>query len=311
MIDTQISGIPLQGEKSDSILNQIRQMKQEDADWKDWKFLVLLLMLLGLTTDLLFAQPYVDPIQVRYQYAMDNGPVTPFSHLWIGGDLPITVKKNTYLLFSPSYEEWQLDMDDPENIYPKMQSVILPLGVIFPINDSRWSLTFIQMHRWNGNTLFQERIYQMGGAALVGYTIKEKQKFSVGVYMNEEFFGLFTIPLFGVDWQLNERNYLFGTLPGRLSFEHTFGRSWYGGFTFRSPNNSYRLPNGEFIRLQDNQVSLYLDYYPAKNICFTLEPGYGIFRKIRTGLNNRDYLTEVDWGDGMFIKLSLAYRVRL
>lgn len=274
------------------------------------KFWLILALILGVGI-FLGAQPYVDPIQIRYQHSFNNGKATPFTHLWIGGDLPLEVNKNAYLLISPSYEEWNLDLNNAENIYPKLQSLLLPVGVIVPVNDSKWSVTFIQMHRWNGTVMFQEKTYQMGGAVFASYARKDKQKFSLGVYVNEEFFGAFIIPLFGVDWQLDDRNYLFGMLPGRLSFEHQFNKSWYGGFTFRAPTNSYRLPNGEFIRLDDNQLSLYLDYYPAKNLTLTLEPGMGIFRKIRTGLNNRDYLTEVNWGDGPFVKLSMAYRVRL
>jgi hypothetical protein len=110
---------------------------------------------------------------------------------------------------------------------------------------------------------------------------------------------------------MDQKNYFFGLLPGRFTWEHQFNNRLYGGMTFRAITNSYRLQNGQYLRIDDNQLSTFLDMYPLKNICFTLEPGYGILRKLRTGTNNRDYITDEKWGDGLFIKLSAAYRIRL
>ena len=81
--------------------------------------------------------------------------------------------------------------------------------------------------------------------------------------------------------------------------------------TFRAITNSYRLKNGQYLRIDDNQLSAFLDIYTVKNICFTLEPGYGILRKLRNGTEKKTYTTTDKWGDGFFIKLSAVYRVRL
>jgi len=83
------------------------------------------------------------------------------------------------------------------------------------------------------------------------------------------------------------------------------------GASFRAITNSYRLSNGSYIRIDDNQVSAYLDYYPAKHIALTLEPGYGIFRKLRTGIDRKNYIVDYDWNDGPFVKLSASWRIRL
>ena len=122
----------------------------------------------------------------------------------------------------------------------------------------------------------------------------------------------YVIPLAGIDWKINNNNYLFGLLPGRLTFEHRLNNSLYTGATFRAITNSYRLNNGNYLRIDDNQISLYLDYYPAKHVAITLEPGYGIFRKLRSGNgHNKNYISDYNWNDGAFIKLSAAYRIRL
>jgi hypothetical protein len=260
-----------------------------------------------------WSQPFVDPLQMRYTYGFrnTNAEATPHTHLWIGCDLPVKLKENMYLVFSPTYEQWQIDSADTEKLFPVVRSFSFPVGLLVPFKQSKWSLTLLPVLRSNGEKLFGENTLQFGGATLVTYARKPKQKFRLGLYVNNEFFGLYFVPLLGTDWRIDEKNYLFGVLPGRLTFEHQWSEKWYGGITFRAITNSYRFSNGQFMRLDDNQVSLFMDYYLTKHICVTLEPGYGLLRKLRTGENKEEYLREVEWGDGPFIKLSSSYRIRL
>jgi len=97
-----------------------------------------------------------------------------------------------------------------------------------------------------------------------------------------------------------------------FSYEHKLSDIFYTGATFRAITNPYRFKNRNYLCIDDNQLSLYLDYYPAKNIVSTLEPGYGIVRKLRLGNDhNKNYIKDFDWNDGMFIKVSASYRIRL
>lgn len=259
------------------------------------------------------AQPFIDPVQVRYMHGFRQAgsDAAPFAHLYAGCDLPWQLGHGRLLLFSPTYELWHLDSVGAHNPYPTLHSLGLPIGIILPIRNSKWTLTLIPIVRTNGEKLFAEKTFQAAGVVLANFARRPNQQFRAGVYVSREFFGLFVIPLLGVDWRIDERNYVFGVLPGRLTFEHKWSEKIYGGATFRAPTNSYRLAVGDFIRLDDNQVSLYLDYYPTRNLCLTLEPGYGLFRRFRKGRDGRDYLREVQWSNGIFLKLSAAYRVRL
>ena len=260
----------------------------------------------------LTAQPYIDPIQVRYMQAFrtPKTPATPFTHLYAGSDLPVRMKGDAILLFSPYYDQWNLDSAQTDGMYPTVHSLALPVGLIMPIKDTKWTLTVLPFVRTNGEELFGDRTFQFGGAALAGLALKPHQKFRLGVYASGEFFGLFIIPLLGVDWRIDDRNYLFGVLPGRLTFEHQWNDRLFGGATFRAPTTSYRFADGSFIRLDDNQISAFVDYYITKEFCVTVEPGYGLLRRIRTGVNTAEYLTKVHWGDGFFLKVSAAYRIR-
>ncbi len=271
-----------------------------------------LILIFSTLSFCLSAQPYVDPLQLRYTRAFrkPGAFATAHEHLLTGSDLPLKLKENTYLLLSPFYEQWRIDSATKKQIVPGVKSLALPVGLILPLNK-KWSLTVMPTLRTNGETLFGSKTIQFGGALFTSYTRKPGQKLRFGVYMNKECFGLFIMPLLGTDWRIDKKNYLFGMLPGRMTFEHQWTKNFFGGFTFRAITNSYRLDNGRYLRLEDNQLSGFLDLYAAKHLCFTLEPGFGLLRKIRTGLNDKNYLSVRNWGDGPFIKLSAAYRVRL
>ncbi|HSC54113.1 MAG TPA: hypothetical protein VLC98_10845 [Phnomibacter sp.] len=258
------------------------------------------------------AQPYVDPIQIRFTYAFQNktGEATPFTHLWVGSDLPIKLKDRTYQLLSPYYENWALDSAGTDNILPTVHSIAFPMGFIIPLRNPKWTMNLMPIVRTNGEKLFGEKTFQIGGVAFWSYEKAPGKKIRMGAYANSDFFGFFFMPLLGADWRIDKRNYIFGLLPGRLTYEHQFSKCLYGGSTFRAITNSYRFENGEYVRLDDNQISLYLDAYVAKHICLTLEPGYGIMRKLRTGIDHKNYITDRNWGDGPFIKLSASWRIR-
>ncbi|HSK13662.1 MAG TPA: hypothetical protein VK907_10630, partial [Phnomibacter sp.] len=182
------------------------------------------------------AQPYVDPLQVRYTYGMRNAHsmATPFTHLWAGSDLPIKLKENTYLLVSPYYDQWQFDSASTKEIFPRVEGFALPVGLIMPTNNPKWSLTVLPIVRNNAETLFAEDTWQFGGILFGTYTRKPQQKFRLGFYANAEFFGFFFVPLFGADWKLGEKDHLFGLLPGRLTWEHKLNKSLFYGATFRA-----------------------------------------------------------------------------
>ena len=166
--------------------------------------------------------------------------------------------------------------------------------------------------RINSQGLQFDNSFQMGGLVLGVYQKNKNLKYKFGVYVNTEFFGFFVMPLLGIDWNINSRNNLFGILPGRLTYEHKLGSSFYTGATFRAITNSYRLSDGNYLRIIDNQLSAYLDFYATKHLVFTGEAGYGMYRQLDQGrARNKNFLIDYNWADGLFIKVCASYRVRL
>lgn len=272
------------------------------------------LLLFCLVTFSLAAQPYVDPFNIRYTRAFDtkNSNATPFSHLYIGPDFPIRMKKSKYLVFSPFYDRWNIDSGSNKNYIPSVSSIGIAVSTILPLDKDHWTLTISAIPRFASEDLKLENSFQIGGVLLATYTKKINLKYKFGVFVNNEFFGVFVMPLAGIDWRINNRNNLFGTLPGKFVFEHKLNNNFYTGAIFRAITSSYRLTNGNYLRISDNQLSAFLDYYATKHIVISGEVGYGIFRNLKSGSgHHKSYLVDYNWDDGMYIKLCTSYRIRL
>ncbi|QEC68447.1 hypothetical protein FRZ67_14455 [Panacibacter ginsenosidivorans] len=261
------------------------------------------------------AQPYVDPLNIRYTHAFKgkNKPATPFQHLYLGSDLPVKLKNNALFVFSPFYESWNIDSADKKDFLPEVSSIAFPIIAQIPLQNKSLSLTLAAIPKFNSEGLkLNGNTFQMGGIATINYKYNETLKYKLGVYVNSDQFGLFVIPLGGVDWKINAHNYLFGLLPGRLTYEHKITDHFYTGVNFRALTFSYLLNNGSYLRIDDNQLSAYLDCYATKNVVISTEAGYGIMRKLRAGNgHNKNYTTDYNWGDGLFVKLCASYRIRL
>src|SRR4029077_1396316 len=128
---------------------------------------------------------------------------TPFMHFWAGSDLPIKIKDKTYLLLSPYVESWRIDSATTENVVPSVKGLVLPVGVLFPLNE-KWSWMISGIVRTNGEELFGPNTLQAGGVTFFSYQRSTGKKIRFGVYVNSDFFGLFVIPLLGADWKANE-----------------------------------------------------------------------------------------------------------
>lgn len=261
------------------------------------------------------AQPYVDPFQVRLLRAFhgEGSNATPFTHIYAGSDMPLRLNSGKLVVVSPSFENWNIDSAGNNNYLPAVSTIVLPVIFQLPLGGDKWTLQLGAIPRVNSEGLtFSGDVFQFGGIIVANYARKPSLKYRFGVYANKEFFGLFVMPLAGIDWKMNDRDYLFGLLPGRLTYEHKLSDKLYWGGNFRFVTNSYRLADGSYLRIDDNQLSAYMDCYVAKRVVITGEAGYGIFRNLRTGEGyNKNYTRDYDWGDGMFIKLNAAYRIRL
>ena len=259
------------------------------------------------------AQPYLDIINLKYSFSPDaeifNQKKNANKLLFFGAgtNIPIQFKnKKDALIFSPFFEKWTSHVSN--NNRRDFYSVGLPVTLSKSLPGNRWNILATGIIRMNDSSLRKNGFLQVGGAMIASYKRSEKLTWKLGVYINNECFGVFIMPLAGIMWNINQKNILFGVLPGNLTFEHKINQSFYYGANFRAITNSYGKALG-YWRIDENQLGIYLDTYFTKNIVLNLEGGHSLFRKISTGIKDiSTYNNKVN--DNFYIKLSLAYRVR-
>ncbi|MEO8769071.1 MAG: DUF6268 family outer membrane beta-barrel protein [Ferruginibacter sp.] len=259
------------------------------------------------------AQPFLDIINLKYTNSPNTGFINQNKNdlrlhlLGAGTNLPIQFKnKKDAVIFSPFYEQWssQINNNKKQNYY----SVGLPVTLSKTIPHSKWNFLLTAIVRMNDSSIDKKTKAQGGGAFIVGYKKSGKLTYKLGLYINNELFGVFVIPLLGIDWNITPRDNLFGILPGNLTYEHKLNNHFYYGAAFRAITNSYGMGNG-YWRIDENQLGLYLDSYLNKNIVLNVEAGHSILRKIRTGIKHVSKY-DADVNDNLYIKIALAYRVR-
>jgi hypothetical protein len=238
----------------------------------------------------------------------DKNNATSLQNLSIQTTIPFQFKnKKDAIIISPAFEMWSPEVKGIDSDFENQYGLALPVTYLKTLRNANWSILSTIIVRRNGYKLDLENNWQIGGAMIVNFKAKENLKYKFGVYANGEFFGLFIIPLLGIDWQISEKTNLFGILPGSLNLEHKLRNNLYGGASFRAITNSYRTPSG-YWRLDENRLGAFLDYYISKHIALNMEVGHSILRKMRGEKDKVD----VDWepSDNFYGKVSLAYRLR-
>ncbi len=273
-------------------------------------FTIPIVMILLFTGHKSMAQPFLDIVNLKYSNSPGpgrNNTAVKLQYLGLSTNLPLQFKnKKDAVIFSPYFEKWwsQIIYNPKQGHY----GIGLPVSLIKSIPNTRWAVLINAIVRINDSVINKKSRVQVGGAFVVTYKKNDNLTLKLGVYVNNELFGVFVMPLAGIDWKINERNNLFGILPGNLTYEHTINEHFYYGACFRAITNSYGNGNG-FWRIDENQLGLYLDTYLNKNFVFNAEAGQSLFRKIRTGMKDiAEYDTRAN--DGFYFKLGLVYRVR-
>ena len=277
------------------------------------KFFFIVLLTVTLLINSTAAQPYLDIVNLKYTNSPNSGLFNQnknkvkIQYASLGVNLPIQFKnKKDAVIFSPFFEIWssKINNTNPQNFY----SVALPVSFSKTIANTRWSFLLTGIIRMNDSSINKKTKMQVGGAFIVSNKRNENLTWKLGAYINNELFGVYVVPLLGIDWKINDRNMLFGVLPGNLTYEHKVNNHFYFGANFRAITNSYGKNSG-YWRIDENQLGVYLDTYLNKNFVFNIEAGHSLFRKIRTGEINISK-TDAKVNDNLYFKASFTYRVR-
>jgi hypothetical protein len=222
------------------------------------------------------------------------------------------------LLFNPIWEQrWVQEAEGSRTYDPS--ALILWITYTHNLNK-RWGVMVAALPRWSGEGSLQfSDGFQMGGAFLVTRKFRPGLKMQLGLYYNKEFFGNFFMPLLGIDWKISPNKNLFGILPSYLVYEHRLSKQFSWGGVFRTFNNSYRIDQrgipgaDDYLRVSDNQLGVYADWYLARRVVMNIEGGHTILRRVSTGLENvrtRKDEAILSNRDNFYFRASLQYRMR-
>jgi hypothetical protein len=279
-----------------------------------------------------YCQPYIDLLNIKFENSPNagifrrNNTSNHFAYSSANLDLPRVFKKDSSIfVLNPFGEIWNLhvQMQDtiPDHFHSQdlsLQSVGAAFIFIHPVSG-KWGYILSAIPRWNGyqGRLFQNS-FQMGGAVLITYKKRQDLQYKLGLYYNSEFSGPFFVPLFGIYWQMDKRNSLFGIMPGKLTYEHKLNKMFFYGAAFRAITNSYKTGtitstrDENYVRIDENQITVYADFYPIKRVVLNFEAGHSVFRRVRFGDvgGKPGYYFIEKMNDDIVFSVSLAYRIR-
>jgi len=249
-------------------------------------------------------------------------------YLALNISLPIVLNEQTAIVTGIRGNNWTLAYT-PEQIWPtSYYSLGLNLGINHKFSDKK-SLLFVALPKMNSDYKeIDSEAFQLG--FLTTYSVRKNENFlwKVGMYYNNEFFGAFLVPIYGLDWDLNEKLNISGDLPiyGKINYRAKEGISM--GFGYIALVSSYRL-TGEFDNAYTSRFAiepyLFSEAKLFKNTYVNAKAGYAVSRKYPV----YDKADKIDWqlsfikfGDdrtqlnpvienGLFFELGLAYKINI
>ncbi len=274
---------------------------------------------------ILYAQPFVDIVNVSLQRLQttykDSSSKSITNNSYFGIMLPLKLDSTNLLIVRLNGEILSSDRGEPLASENKAYVGLFGLGWQHQLNK-KLSITALSLSKISSDLKNDLSHYdlQYGGSLLFQYKPKSNMRWKLGVYYNREPFGNFFVPLLGLDWQISEKKWLYGTLPLSMRYEYKTTEKLYLGAGLKIFGRSYRLgsdQNRDYIWNQENQLKLFADYYLSKNLVLYSEVGYTIDYGPRQYADKEQREVEIlsnpvyrPLQDGIYLNLGCALRVR-
>lgn len=280
-----------------------------------------LALILGTT---LWAQPFVDVINLRYQqfpkvnYNSDTGTVK-INEYSVSSTLPIVLKNKNIILVGAGYDQLDFSFSEPGS-KKTLYGVNLQLGYIHHWKEQKYKLMIMAIPKLAADQLvLNAHTFQQAGLALFTYKKSERLFYKFGLYFSPEFFGNFYMPLLGLEWKPSPKFTLYGYAPASANLEYKCNNKTYAGFSYINLTQSYRLSGSQkYVRNGDvfwgnMHLKLFLNYYIKKNYMLYTELGYTLWRTYNTYNNTRDKEASSVFQqtkNGPVWNIGVAFRVR-
>jgi hypothetical protein len=306
-------------------MNSITHRKTNYSPMKKRLCILILFSCIGIIS---FSQPFADVLSANCQTFSSTykdsvaGQKNKTDDYFINFFLPKVFKNGNTLLIRLAGETMNSTIFPDSSYSYRLSSVSLPLGFKFVSKSKKWETILIGVPKIASD--FRDKTdaydFQLGGIFLEHFVPNDKLKIKLGLYYNREAFGNFFMPLVGVDWKISKRINLYGILPSNYRLEfNVIKNKLYTGLCFKAATRSFRLSqknNYDYVRYDEQQVKLFVDYFVYKKILIFFDAGYSTSRnplQYKYEIKDQTYVNPVftTLKNYPVFNFGIAYRVRL
>lgn len=277
-----------------------------------------------------YSQNYIDLANVNYSISpstSDTNALTEKTGIHI--QIPLVLKNEDVILTGLGGAVTQIRSTNDSSEYKQdLHNVILLVGYKKQINE-KLSWLGLMLNQINaGPENVSLKYYQPGFYTLFTIEKSKSLRYKLGALYKYEFSGPFIIPLVGVDWQVNDKLQVFGTLPISANIIYRPREKVGFGLSFKGSIATYGLESGgtaTYIQENNNEIHALLDFYVTKRLVVQTKVGMQVGNKYKRYSpddkvdasmgpvvlgDKRTPITSV-YGSGIAYKLSLIYRFSL
>jgi hypothetical protein len=292
-------------------------------------FIIFTLLIVGQAVN---AQNYMNLFCARYYFVpstsfTNNNVEFNFQEYRLEAAVPITLKNGNIFGFKPTYKTLSLTSDDASLRDLKLYTIKAPVFAYIKWGKSKWASYFELSPKLNSDLKnINNRHYQIGATTLEYLQTREGFFWQFGLYYNQDTYGPFVMPLFGIDWKIDEKNYLSILLPCYGIYERKISPKLYTGIEIELYGETFRLGGSDSLNSYISQVGenkltflteprLFLDFYVAKHLVLYLKPGVRLFQKYEQFTENDVKIINSEYLQGVlkpcfYMEAGLAFRFR-
>jgi hypothetical protein len=294
-------------------------------------FLLSLIMLVQGTA--ITAQNYMNAFNARYFIQPgisldDDTAILRLNEYRIEAMLPLFKLSNGSAFgIRPQFKSISLRSSDPAREDLHIYSVKLPVFGFIQWRESKWSSYVDVSPKLNSD--FRNiggRHFQIGGMILNYYQRKKDFYWQFGLFYNQDAYGPFFMPLVGLDWKLDDLNYIAVLLPTYMIYERKLSPKLYAGIEIELTGETYRLggsgyTNSFISQVGENKLTflteprLFIDYYISPHWVLYAKPGFRLFQKYEHFTRADVRIPDSEYVEGVlknnfYVELGFAMRFR-
>lgn len=291
--------------------------------------LILVLIFIAITK-ISSAQNYIDLANVNYTVSPSTGDTNAaYTKQGAHFQIPIVLKNKDVIMTGIGGAITTISNSfDNINYNQSLSNLIVLLGYQKKIND-KLSWLGLVLNQINSDVeSFSIKYYQPGFYTVFTIKKSERLKYKIGALYKYEFSGPFVIPLFGVDWQVNDKLQVFGTLPITANVIYKPIDKLGLGLAFKGSIATYGVNSDiieTYIQENNNEIHALIDCYVTNRFVVQARVGYQADNKYRQYfpddkvnasmgpviLGDKRMPISRIYGDGLSCKFSFIYRFSL